>query len=329
MIDLTRMAEATRLTRAGRLTEATALLRGQDAPPPGRARAKPRRRRVETDTGPGPGAHADTPPGARWTRGTHRTAEGARDYALYVPARLAAEPALLIMLHGCTQDAADFARGTRMNALADRHGFVVLYPEQARTANRNGCWNWFERAHQQGGEAAILTDMAVSLSRAQGARRRYVAGLSAGGAMAANLGAAGGWDGVAVHSGLAANAASDLPSALGAMRTGAAGEGALRVPTLVLHGTADRTVSPANAEAVAAQATAGARATVQTRTAGTAGGRRWSRLTERTPNGRLLCETVTVAGGGHGWFGGDPAGSHTERGVDASAMIAAFFELDA
>ena len=332
MPDPSVMAEVTRLTRAGRLIEAMALLRGGGAdarehpkgawPSGGKGFKRPRARA-------GSNRHAPrVPDGADWTRGTHGCAEGARDYALYVPSSLAPEPALLVMLHGCTQDAGDFAVGTRMNALAERHGFLALYPEQSRSDNPNGCWNWFEPGHRHGGEAVILRGMAEAVARKHGARRRCVAGLSAGGAMAANLCALGDWGGVMVHSGLPAGAASGLPDALRAMRSGGAGaDTALGAPALIVHGDADRTVSPANADALAAQATANAEAAVQTREAGVAGGRRYVRVTERTPGGAVLCETITVAGGGHGWFGGDPAGSHTERGIDASAEAVRFFGL--
>lgn len=327
MPDLSIMAEATRLTREGKLGEATALLRGSPVPErPARA-AKPKRAKGRPIRGAGP----DVPPGARWTQGTHDRPEGTRDYALFTPSRPAPRPALVIMLHGCTQDAADFAVGTRMNEHAERCGFLVLYPEQSRAANQNGCWNWFEPSHQRGGEAAIITDLAAHVTREAGGGDIFLAGLSAGGAMAACVAAAepSRFAGLMVHSGLAAGAASGLPGALQAMQRGAEGTATgSGLPTLIVHGDADRTVSPANAEALAAQATRGAAMTVQTREAGTAGGRRYVRLTERGQDGQLLCEALTVAGGGHGWFGGDPAGSHTEVGIDASAEAVRFFGLE-
>ena len=331
MPDLSIMAEATKLTREGRLVEATALLRGDTTPnggPSVRAErpSKPKRAKGRAARGASP----DIPVGARWTRGTHQASEGTRDYALFVPSQLAPEPGLVVMLHGCTQDASDFAVGTRMNAHAEQHGFAVLYPEQSRAANQNGCWNWFDPGHQHGGEAAVIAGMARAIGAEVGTKRAYLAGLSAGGAMAACIAAAapGGFAGLMVHSGLPAGSASDLPSALQAMRAGAAGKGAPSgLPTLVVHGDADRTVSPANAEALAAHAASAAEVTVQTREAGVAGGRRFTRVIERTPDGRVLCETLTVAGGGHGWFGGDPRGSHVETGIDASAEAVRFFGL--
>lgn len=162
-------------------------------------------------------------------RGTYACAEGQRDWRLYVPPAAHALAAgqtlpLVVMLHGCTQDPDDFAAGTGMDDAAQRQGFFVLYPAQAHNANPQRCWNWFKHNHQQRdrGEPALL----AGLTRDVMARhpidpcRVYVAGLSAGGAMAAiladthpDLFAA-----VGVHSGLRAGAANDLPSALAAMQ---------------------------------------------------------------------------------------------------------------
>ena len=323
MTDLTVIAEATRLTKAGRLAEATALLRGgARRPAQGRGREGTARRTAPDDLG--------------MRRGRHTQAEGARAYGLYLPAKPALQPALVVMLHGCTQDADDFARGTRMNEHAEREGFVVLYPEQDRAANPNGCWNWFEAQHQAGrGESAILAGMIRAVAAEVGAdpARIFVCGLSAGGAMAANLAheAPGLVAGALVHSGLPAGAASDLPGALKAMQQGAEGwpgaEAGSPVPLLVVHGDADRTVSVCNAEGLASQALGGRAVTVQSREAGRAGGRGFVRVTEATPEGRVLCETITVEGGGHGWSGGDPRGSHVEAGIDASAAAVRFFGL--
>ena len=133
---------------------------------------------------------------------------------------------LIVMLHGCTQDPADFALGTGMNTLAREQGFAVLYPAQTQDANPQRCWNWFKHSHQQRGhgEAALLAGMtrAVIAKNGLDARRVYVAGLSAGGAMAAILGQAYPdlYAAVGIHSGLASGAASDLMSALSAIKNG-------------------------------------------------------------------------------------------------------------
>src|SRR5690606_23178977 len=172
-----------------------------------------------------------------------------------------------------TQTAADFAAGTAMNAQADRHGFAVLYPAQSRSANQSACWNWFQPGHQAAGrgEPAILADMAREAAERHAipSNRLFVAGLSAGGAMAAILGTAypDVFAAIGVHSGLPAGAARDLESALAAMKRGAAtagGSGAARgaatarrpMRTIVFHGRQDRTVHPSNGRQVAEAALA-------------------------------------------------------------------------
>ena len=127
----------------------------------------------------------------------HEGAAGARAYRLYVPSRYDAtqEAApLVVMLHGCTQDAADVARGTRLDAHAERAGALVVYPEQPATANPKKCWNWYDAAHQarDAGEPAIVAAIVrdVMASHRVDRSRVYVAGLSAGGAMAAIVAAA-------------------------------------------------------------------------------------------------------------------------------------------
>src|ERR1700752_2952727 len=192
--------------------------------------------------------------------GSYANEAGARPYKLYIPTRPAGERLpLVVMLHGCTQTADAFASGTRMNALAEEQRFFVLYPEQTQAANRAQCWNWFKRGDQRRGEgeAAILAGMTRDIVHRYpiDPRKVYVAGLSAGGAMAAVLGAAYPelYAAVGVHSGLACGSAHDLASALNAMRgmpAPASGNpcgsapGAPPTPTIVFHGDQDRTVHP-------------------------------------------------------------------------------------
>ena len=267
------------------------------------------------------------PAGARFETATHDCRHGSRAYRLYTPSP-AAGPVrgVVMMLHGCTQSPEDFATGTAMNRHAEAHGLVVIYPEQPRAANQNLCWNWFRPSDQTdaAGEPAILADMARTVATRVGAPegRIFVAGLSAGGAMAAILGRTHPqvFAAVGVHSGLAPGSASDMISAFAAMRgNGAAPSGGPVLPTIVFHGLADPTVAAANGRAVAGRICdpvgrqVGASGKGAAVTAGT------------SPAGHAL-ELWEVPGGGHAWFGGDAAGSYTDpTGPDASAEMVRFF----
>jgi len=274
--------------------------------------------------------------GETFLAGSFRNSAGQRSYKLYVPPGAGARPmALIVMLHGCTQDADDFAAGTAMNEAARTQGFYVLYPVQPREANPQKCWSWFKHNHQQQGrgEPAILEGMTRSVmeKHAIDPRRVYVAGLSAGGAMAAILANAypGLYAAAGVHSGLAPGVASDLPSALAAMK-GAGRPGPIQassgVPTIVFHGDRDGTVHPANAQAVVA-ACAGASAQVDTRRVQGIGNKRDStRHLYRNPAGDIIAERWEIHGAGHAWAGGTASGSYTDQaGPDASAEMLRFF----
>jgi poly(hydroxyalkanoate) depolymerase family esterase len=260
-------------------------------------------------------------------------------YRVFVPARIAGTELLpvIVMLHGCKQNSDDFARGTGMNALAEREQVIVLYPEQLRKGNSMGCWNWFEPAHQRrdAGEPAMIALLARHVAAKHGGdpSRIYVAGLSAGAAMAAVLGelypdvfAA-----VGAHSGLPPRAAGDVASAFGAMRRGVEpASGSRAVPTIVFHGTHDKTVAPRNGDAIAegqlaAWLAAGAQLTDSTQQMH-AGGRTATRTTWTNASGDVTLEIWRVEGGPHAWSGGHAEGSFTDPvGPSASEAMLRFF----
>jgi poly(hydroxyalkanoate) depolymerase family esterase len=285
-----------------------------------------------------PRAPLPVPDGASFTTHHVSVEAGTLTYKLYIPSgRHDASMPLLVMLHGCTQNPDDFAAGTRMNALAEAYGFLVAYPEQTQAANASRCWNWFKTGDQarDRGEPALLAAVTrqIVVDHPIDSSRVYIAGLSAGGAAAAIMGCAYPdlYAGVGVHSGLACGAASDLPSAFAAMRGGspAAAARKSRVPTIVFHGTADQTVSPSNADAVAAQASVNTSAHAVERGC-TADGTTYTRTIRRDATGAPVGETWMVDGAGHAWFGGSPAGSYTSpRGPDASREMLRFFGIDA
>ncbi|TVP45232.1 MAG: esterase [Gemmatimonadales bacterium] len=262
-------------------------------------------------------------------RGSHTDAAGTRAWRLVLPAgagagaggaEAGAPRPLLVLLHGCTQDADDVARGTRMDALATARGVAVLYPEQAPDAHPLRCWNWYEPAHQgrDAGEPAILAGMIRGVVEAHGLDpdRVFVAGMSAGGAMAAILAATYPelFAGMASHSGVPFGIARGLPAATAALSgtlevdpdaaaeavRSAMGDRARDIPTLIIHGSEDAVVSPRNAAWFEAQG-------VQLLPAN-------------------LLRVVMVPGLGHAWSGGAPEGTYTDpRGPDASRMILDFF----
>ena len=177
-------------------------------------------------------AATDVPAADRFEAHQHSGRFGTRSYKLFVPGgREGRALPLIVMLHGCSQSPDDFAAGTRMNEIAQERGFLVLYPAQAPRSNQSKCWNWFAPADQRrdGGEPALLAELTRHVAATHGAdpRRVYVAGLSAGAAMADILGreypdvfAA-----VGVHSGLPQGAAHDVASAFAVMRNGVASSG--------------------------------------------------------------------------------------------------------
>jgi poly(hydroxyalkanoate) depolymerase family esterase len=364
------MGEVTRLTKAGRLAEAMALLR-RDAPVkneplPNAAlgglggqragKVTPEALQAFIDRvgklapqsrlGGLPGSlryPVPLPDGARFEQRTFSNGKASLGYKLYIPSgyKALSPVPLVVMLHGCTQSPDDFAAGTRMNALAEEQTFLVAYPGQSQTANASKCWNWFRAEDQQrdGGEPALIAGITRQVMNdfSVEPNRVYVAGLSAGGAAAAIMGATYPdlYAAVGVHSGLACGAASDLPSAFAAMQQGASTSAAgvpgsrkpgCAVPTIVFHGDSDTTVHRVNGDQVIGQAR-GATLLRQTESRGvSAGGMAYTRTVQSDERGYPVLEQWILHGAGHAWSGGSSDGSYTDpRGPDASREMLRFF----
>ena len=282
------------------------------------------------------GGAAPVPTGARFETRQFSCAAGARSYKLYVPASAPKKPkGLIVMLHGCTQNPDDFAIGTGMNAIAESHGFAVAYPAQTKANNAQACWNWFSPNDQRrdAGEPSIIAGLTRELVAEFGVDPAcvFVAGLSAGGAMAAVMGETYPelYAGVGVHSGLPTGAAHDVPSAFAAMRGGGGATrkaDSARVRTIVFQGAADQTVHPSNAKRIMTDATPDAASISDQTVAGHAGRRGYARTVVADPAGETAVELWLVEGAGHAWSGGRPGGSYVDpTGPDASAEMMGFF----
>ena len=256
-----------------------------------------------------------------------------RDYFLYIPVTIGRRDRvpLLVMLHGWSQDARTFAQGSRMNALADEHRFLVLYPQQSPHANALRCWNWFENRIGHGvGEAAAIAALVRDVARRYPIDRSriYVAGISAGGAMTAILAVCHGalFAACAIVAGVMYRAADSALAGTRAMRSGAAlspestaEEAASRpsrkvrfVPALVIHGTHDSVVHPRNAEQIVRQFRRFAeRSGTPPAPLADAAEQRLStegrsyRQRDYTRSNQLLLRSILIEGLGHAWSGGD------------------------
>ncbi|WP_336492665.1 extracellular catalytic domain type 1 short-chain-length polyhydroxyalkanoate depolymerase [Methylobacterium nigriterrae] len=281
-------------------------------------------------------APVPVPDGARYEERTFANAAGSRSYKVYVPSGYTGQALpVVVMLHGCTQSADDFAAGTRMNELAEELTFLVAYPEQPQSANLQKCWNWFNASDQQrdAGEPSLLAGMAREVIRefSGDPTRVYAAGLSAGGAAAAILASTYPdlFAAVGVHSGLPSGVAKDMPSAFAAMNGGGVAQprGTRRtVPTIVFHGDADRTVHPVNGDRVITQASSGRTLEMEVGRGTSEGGTAYTRTVQREGNGPAFLEQWVLHGSGHAWSGGSASGTYTDpRGPDASREMMRFF----
>jgi feruloyl esterase len=305
-------------------------------------------RAVEDKAGPDLGDGAGAP-----SRLTEVTGFGSNPGQLrmlaYVPDRLPPAPALVVVLHGCTQAAAGYDRGSGWSALADRHGFVVVYPQQVSANNQKSCFNWFqpEDIGRGVGEALSIREMVERAATDHGVDRGriFVTGLSAGGAMAAvmlatypDVFAAG-----AVIAGLPYGGARNVQEALTGMFQGRARpsaewgdlvRGASRHagawPRLsVWHGSADRTVVPGNADELVKQwrNLHGLPATPSRREAESG----FTRDVWQNASGTDVVESVRIAGMGHGTPIGAGEGAAApfmlDTGIPSSSHIARFWGL--
>ena len=239
--------------------------------------------------------------GAQFLGRSYACAAGRRSYKLYVPSRQhAGRRPLVVMLHGGTQSPDDFAAGTRMNALAEEHGFLVAYPSQCKSANPSLCWNWFKPEDQKrgAGEPSIIAGITNEIVSAYDIdpQRVFVAGLSAGGAMAAVMGATYPeiYAAVGVHSGLPYRSATDVVSAFAAMR-----------------GVEAQDKTDDNVERAKARSSAS---------------RTHTRTVTRDKTGTVVVEQWLIHGSGHAWSGGSADGTYTDpHGPDASREMLRFF----
>jgi poly(hydroxyalkanoate) depolymerase family esterase len=287
-------------------------------------------------------ARRAAPPGAgEWLPGVAMGGTGARRFRLYRPPDLkfGERLPLMVMLHGCGQDANSFAASTRMNRIALRERFLVLYPEQERLANAQGCWNWFDtRSGRAQSEAALVMKAIdqVCLLHPVDRERVAIAGMSAGASMAALLVTRhpGRFKALAMHSGVPPGTAHSTLSAMGAMHglrtTKPLAVAPLKVaqgwpPLLVIHGARDAVVALRNGQAAAKAwadacgARAGAARSVQR------GQRYPMTVTDFKRKGSTVATLVEVQRLAHAWSGGAAKQPFSDGlGPDASRMLWSF-----
>lgn len=290
---------------------------------------------------------------ARFISDSYTNQAGTRSYKLYLPSGYQGQPLpLLVMLHGCTQSPDDFALATRMNELAEAHSFLVAYPAQTFKANLGKCWNWFKATEQQRdrGEPAIIAGLTCHLVKTYSLdpARVYVAGISAGGAMAMVMGITYPdlYAAVGIQSGVPYGVAHNLISGLIAIKGGgtvpverlrnAPGAQARSrvVPTIVFHGDQDAIVNPDNSDQIIAQwlelgpagEANGSPPQVKVEQGQAPAGHTYTRSVYHDEHGASLMEQWLVHGAGHAWSGGNPGVAWTDaKGPNASQEMVRFF----
>ena len=277
----------------------------------------------------------------KFLAGSYSNHAGTRSYKLYIPTGYHGQALpLIVMLHGCTQHPDDFAAGTQMNLVAEEQNCFVLYPAQTSSANHSKCWNWFNAADQRrdSGEPSIIAGMTRSVVDTYhiDTRRVYIAGLSAGGAMAGIMGVAYPdlYTAVGIHSGLPVGSAHDLPSALAAMKAGRAPSAANstttsgNIPVIVFHGGKDKTVHPRNGDQALMQYLENSVTTASPHIERgiAAGGHGYTRTIHHDSIGQAIAEQWLIHDAGHAWSGGSQRGSYTDmKGPDATREMMRFF----
>jgi poly(hydroxyalkanoate) depolymerase family esterase len=284
--------------------------------------------------------NAASPKRESFVGGSYANSHGSRRYKLFIPSRDEGKPLpLLVMLHGCLQDPDDFALGTRMNAIAEEQRIFILYPEQSEAANQTRCWNWFNAANQRRdeGEPSIIAGMTREVigSHNIDGRRVYIAGMSAGGAMAAIMAATYSelYAAVGIHSGMPYGAAHNFLAGISAMKDGAAIGARLQsksIPLIVFHGDRDLVVNSRNGEQIVSQWLGGPapnrRQETLTAQASEGNGRAFTRTRYHDGAGHAVAENWLVHDAGHAWSGGGSSGSFADAsGPDASREMVRFF----
>ena len=279
-------------------------------------------------------------PSANWTTGLAIGTAGPRRYRLYKPPGVRRNESLplLVMLHGCGQDAEALADSSRMNTIAARERFFVLYPEQDRLSNVQGCWNWYDtRTGRAQAETHSISAAIEQVCQLQAVDRRRIAlaGISAGAGMAVLLATQHPerFRAIAMHSGIAPGVAHSSASAIKAMFGKSVTTSPLpaiaadvRLPALlVIHGAADHLVAPGNGAEAAMRWGERVGATASPPRRVQRGNRYAAMVTDYRKNGRLIATLCAVERLGHAWSGGAAGHAYSDpKGPDASRMIWAF-----